>query len=69
MKYFIYFLMLFAVGMMVLTASLIDFKKAETPIYFIDPEPQIKANNKTKIYAEKASTGVPQAIKDITKLD
>ncbi|MGB2087948.1 MAG: SIR2 family NAD-dependent protein deacylase [Psychroflexus salarius] len=48
-------------------ASLIDFKKAETPIYFIDPEPQIKANNKTKIYAEKASTGVPQAIKDITK--
>ena len=50
-------------------ASLIDFKKAETPIYFIDPEPQIKANNKTKIYAEKASTGVPQAIKDITKLD
>ncbi|SHE75024.1 NAD-dependent deacetylase [Psychroflexus salarius] len=48
-------------------ASLIDFKKAETPIYFIDPQPQIKANNKTKIYAEKASTGVPQAIKDITK--
>jgi len=26
MKYFIYFLMLFAVGMMVLSASLIDFK-------------------------------------------
>ncbi len=48
-------------------ASLIDFKKPETPIYFIDPQPQIKANNKTKIYAEKASTGVPQAIKDITK--
>lgn len=46
-------------------ASLIHYKAKSVPIYFIDPNPQIDANSTTLIYAEKASTGVPKAIKDL----
>ncbi len=42
-------------------ASLVNYRPANTPIYFIDPNPSIKEHdfNKLTIIAEKATVGVP----------
>lgn len=44
-------------------AGLIDFAPSTTPIYFIDPKPNIKASERLRIIAEKASIGVPELVK------
>ena len=45
-------------------ASLINFIKPKTPIYFIDPKPTIAENqySNLKIIAKKASVGVPKIV-------
>lgn len=44
-------------------AGLIDFVQPKVPIYFIDPKPAVSGNAQLKIYAEKASSGVPKLVK------
>lgn len=48
-------------------ASLIHYAQHHTPIYFIDPKPQITPTKNLHIFAEKASTGVPKAIDHLKK--
>jgi len=43
-------------------AGLIDFAPEQTPIYFIDPNPNISGSNQIEIFAEKASTGVDKVV-------
>ncbi|WP_019038568.1 Sir2 family NAD-dependent protein deacetylase [Psychroflexus tropicus] len=43
-------------------AGLIDFAPEQTPIYFIDPNPNVSESNQIKIFAEKASTGVDKVV-------
>jgi NAD-dependent deacetylase len=44
-------------------AGLVQYAKPDTPIYFVDPNPTISSSDRIKVIAEKASTGVPKAIK------
>lgn len=45
-------------------ASLIDYCKDETPIYFVDPNPSLSSSQKNNltIIPEKASVGVPKLV-------
>ncbi len=43
-------------------AGLVQYAKAEAPIYFVDPKPSISETKKIKVFAEKASTGVPKVV-------
>ncbi len=49
-------------------ASLINYRKNNIPVYFIDPQPNILKNeiSNLEIIAEKASIGVPLAISHLT---
>jgi len=51
-------------------ASLINFIKPKTPIYFIDPNPSIRENQypNLKIIAEKASSGVLKVVNELIEL-
>lgn len=44
-------------------AGLIQYAKPDAPIYFIDPNPSISETDRITVFAEKATTGVPKAIK------
>ncbi|HER40105.1 MAG TPA: NAD-dependent deacylase, partial [Salinimicrobium catena] len=46
-------------------AGLIDFISEDTPVYFIDPKPSIGGTRQLKVYAEKASVGVPKLVKEL----
>lgn len=48
-------------------ASLVNYAKAGTPIYFIDPRPNISESqfNKLSIIAENASSGVPKLVEEL----
>ena len=46
-------------------ASLVQYAKAHTPIFFIDPNPSIEPSERIKVFAEKATTGVLKAISEI----
>lgn len=46
-------------------AGLIDFISPDTPVYFVDPKPAINENKNLKIYAEKASEGVPKLVREL----
>ncbi len=46
-------------------AGLVDFIADDIPVYFIDPKPSVSENRRLKIYAEKASSGVPKVVKDL----
>jgi len=48
-------------------AGLIDFASPQTPVYFIDPNPNIQENKYLSIYAEKAVSGVPKLAKELRK--
>lgn len=48
-------------------AGLIDFIPKNTPMYFIDPKPNVNPTKNLKIYAEKAVTGVPKLAKELKK--
>tara|TARA_B100000945_G_scaffold186433_1_gene149475 strand:+ start:67 stop:762 length:696 start_codon:yes stop_codon:yes gene_type:complete len=43
-------------------ASLINYAKPDAQIFFIDPKPNINSQSNLKVYAEKASTGVPTVV-------
>lgn len=49
-------------------AGLMQYALSECPVYFIDPNPTIHSTNRITVYAEKASIGVPMAIKKLTDL-
>ena len=51
-------------------ASLINFIKPKTPIYFIDPNPSIRENQypNLKIIDEKASSGVLKVVNELIEL-
>jgi len=46
-------------------AGLVAYSHPACPVYFIDPNPQIRATQRISVYAEKAGTGVPKAIMDL----
>ena len=48
-------------------AGLIDFAPQKTPIYFIDPNPNVKQNKYLTVYAEKAVTGVSKLAEELRK--
>lgn len=48
-------------------AGLIDFAPQKTPIYFIDPNPNVKQNEYLTVYAEKAVTGVSKLSEELRK--
>ena len=59
------FLMVVGTSMQVYpAASLVHYRKAGTPLYFIDPNPSMDENElpNMKVFEEKATTGVPKAI-------
>ncbi|MCG2419842.1 NAD-dependent deacylase [Aequorivita sp. F47161] len=43
-------------------AGLVQYSKPQAKIYFVDPNPSISENKRIKVFAEKASTGVPKVI-------
>ncbi|ETN95933.1 NAD-dependent deacetylase [Zhouia amylolytica] len=51
-------------------ASLVHYKKVETPIYFIDPKPNISKSEipNLEIIADKATIGVPHAISMLSRI-
>lgn len=46
-------------------AGLIDFAPSSTPIYFIDPNPNISDSTGVHLYAEKATTGVDKLVRKL----
>lgn len=50
-------------------AGLIDFISEDTPVYFIDPKPSVQESRQLKVYAEKASEGVPKLVKELLEKD
>ena len=47
-------------------ASLIDYVKEGTPIFYIDPHPSLHSKGELTVIAQKASTGVAKAIELMT---
>ena len=43
-------------------AGLINYAKPDAEVFFIDPKPNIRSQANLKVYAEKASTGVPTVV-------
>lgn len=43
-------------------ASLVDFRPVHSPVYFIDPNPNIRESGKLEIISKKAVEGVPQLV-------
>lgn len=48
-------------------AGLVQYAKPDVPIYFVDPKPSISETKRIKIFAEKASTGVPKVVEELSK--
>lgn len=48
-------------------AGLVQYAKPEAPIYFVDPKPSISETDRIKVFAEKASTGVPKVVAMLSK--
>ncbi|MDX1601968.1 MAG: NAD-dependent deacylase [Salinimicrobium sediminis] len=46
-------------------AGLLDLAPEGIPIYFIDPKPSVAESKNLKIYAEKASVGVPRVVQEL----
>jgi len=46
-------------------ASLVQFATANTPIYFIDPNPAIEPKKNLTVLSEKATVGVPKVVREI----
>ncbi len=46
-------------------AGLIHYIPPGTPVYFIDPKPAVGEAENLKVFAENASTGVPELVKDL----
>ncbi len=46
-------------------AGLIDYAKAHTQIFFIDPQPVIQAQKNLQVFSEKATTGVQKVVEQL----
>ena len=46
-------------------AGLLDFAPDDIPVYFIDPKPSVSESRNLKVYAEKASVGVPRVVQEL----
>ena len=46
-------------------AGLLDLAPKGIPVFFIDPKPSVTATKNLKIYAEKASVGVPRVVQEL----
>jgi NAD-dependent deacetylase len=49
-------------------AGLIQYAREDARCYFVDPNPSIHGNSRIKIFAERASTGVPKVVREIENL-
>ncbi|WP_172918410.1 NAD-dependent deacylase [Capnocytophaga canis] len=47
------------------SAGLIHYTQPKTPVYYVDPFPQIQSNKQLTVIAQKASSGVQKAIETI----
>ena len=43
-------------------AGLLQFAKNNAPIYFVDPNPSVLDSKRIKVFAEKATTGIPKVV-------
>ncbi|MFC7358554.1 NAD-dependent deacetylase [Jejudonia soesokkakensis] len=50
-------------------ADLIQYAPYDSQIYFVDPNPSIASSKQIKVYAEKATTGVPKVVANINALE
>lgn len=48
-------------------AGLLQYAKHDAPIYFVDPKPSISETKRIKVFAEKASTGVPKVVEALSR--
>ncbi len=48
-------------------AGLIQYASANTPAYFVDPNPSLSSSDQLTVLAEKATTGVPKVISQLLK--
>ncbi|MHA6280789.1 SIR2 family NAD-dependent protein deacylase [Salinimicrobium sp. CAU 1759] len=46
-------------------AGLLYYAPEDIPVYFIDPKPSTQETRKLKVFAEKASTGVPRIVQEL----
>lgn len=49
-------------------AGLMQFAKPHSLVYFVDPKPSILPSERIRVFAEKATVGVPKAISEINQL-
>jgi NAD-dependent deacetylase len=49
-------------------ASLMQYAKPHSIVYFVDLKPSIEPSERIRVFAEKATTGVPKAISEIEKI-
>lgn len=49
-------------------ASLVNYTKNDTPIYFVDPNPSISASDRLTIYAENATSGLKKIAAQLLKV-
>lgn len=49
-------------------AGLIQYSREDAQCYFVDPNPSIHSTSRMKVFAERASTGVPKVIQEIESL-
>lgn len=48
-------------------AGLMQYAQPETPVYFIDPRPNISESHRIKVYAENATTGTRKVVDELLK--
>jgi NAD-dependent deacetylase len=49
-------------------AGLLSYAPYDCPVYFIDPNPSISSTDRIKVFPEKATIGVPNAIEMLSEL-
>ena len=48
-------------------AGLIQYARSEALIYFVDPKPSVSETKRIKVFAEKASVGVPMVVNELSR--
>jgi NAD-dependent deacetylase len=46
-------------------AALVQYAPERAQIYFVDPNPSMGSTNGMKVYAEKATSGVPKVVAEL----
>lgn len=50
-------------------AGLLQFAPFTSPVFFIDPNPSISGSDRVRVFSERATTGVPKAVKEINSFN